>query len=124
MTKKRKKKKTTPKIELTPEEKVVVPDPFALTQDGLDDMGEIISEEDATPELSETPVIDNQQANADVTEPLPPSVPVTCSGCKATVDSSTVTPCLICPRSLVFCPACAKAKTCHKCGKKLDPNED
>ncbi len=59
-------------------------------------------------------------------EPIEPGYPVTCSGCKMIVDSSTVMPCLNpdCKGSLVFCPDCAKAKTCHKCGKKLDPNED
>lgn len=57
-------------------------------------------------------------------EYVEPAHPVTCSGCKAIVDSSTIVPCLLCPKSLVYCPACAKAGTCHKCGKKLDPNED
>ena len=54
-------------------------------------------------------------------EPIEPAHPVICAGCKATVDSSTTRACINpkCPRGLVFCPACAKADTCHKCGKAL-----
>lgn len=81
------------------------------------------------PELSEMPVIEGEQATAlvpetdeskpDLPSPTEPTVSVTCSGCKSVVDSATVIPCLVCPRSLVYCPACAKPGTCHKCGKKL-----
>ncbi len=97
-----------------------------------------------TPELSETPVIEDEQATAPVeeaspetdepkpdlpsptAEPAETAVPVICAGCKMIVDSDTTEACLNpdCKGSLVFCPMCASAKTCHKCGKKLDPNED
>ena len=52
-------------------------------------------------------------------EPIVPAHPVICAGCKMIVDSGTVRACLNCKGSLVFCPACAKADTCHKCGKAL-----
>ena len=70
--------------------------------------------------IDEIPTIPSPEVTKEPA-PVEPAAPVTCSGCKATVDSATVTPCLICPRSLVFCPACAKPGTCHKCGKKLQP---
>lgn len=168
MVKNRKKKKAKPKIELTPKE-------------------EDAPAEEVKPELSETPVVGGEQANApaeptvippllpddkivaeatvdkkDETapkvttpdestiphgnlpksveefptiprpeiekgpEPAEPNNPVTCSGCKVIVDSATVRPCINpgCPKSLVYCPSCAKPGTCHKCGMKLDPDED
>ena len=98
-----------------------------------------VAETDEPPELSETPVIEGEQATAIIEPPpiertdagvqvakLEPTEQVICAGCKRIVDSSTVMPCLNpdCKGSLVFCPMCASAKTCHKCGKKLDPNED
>lgn len=122
----------------------------------------------AEPELSETPVIEGEQATAPVPtakltitpggdspaeplrddeqgtpptkphepmttdipttqrpevikepEPTPISVPVICSGCKATVESSTTRACPHCSGSLVFCLNCAKPGSCHKCGKAL-----
>ncbi len=181
MAKKRKKKKAKPKIELTPEEKAVPVEEV---------------------KLSETPVIDGQQANADVGEPTtpagvltgkdpeqgtvdktteeapkvtPPTVveleklptkikmpaeltnrpptmprsieemptvprpevtkepapvesaePVTCAGCKMIVEADTTEACINpeCKGSLAYCPDCAKAGTCHKCGKNLDPDKD
>ena len=51
--------------------------------------------------------------------PAGPPRPVTCAACKGTYSFDTVTPCLLCKGSLVFCPSCAKAGTCHKCGKDL-----
>jgi hypothetical protein len=94
------------------------------------------------PELTETPVIGGEQATLEIpeltvavtqtpgatsqAEPVEPTTPVTCSGCKAIVDLDKTTPCLNpdCPKSLVFCPACAKPNTCHKCGQKLVPDKD
>jgi len=52
-------------------------------------------------------------------EPIVPSHPVICAGCKATVSSSTTRACINCKGSLVFCPLCATAGSCHKCGKAL-----
>ncbi len=132
MAKKRKKRK--PKIEqVKTESEQTEPMPPPMEELGEAEMSKADLAMVKT-ELSETLIIEDEQPTAPVPETdelkpdLPssaePTVTVTCSGCKGIVDLATVMPCLICPRSLVYCPACAKAKTCHKCGKKLDPTED
>ena len=120
MAKRRKKKK--PKMEQ------VVKEP-PKTEPKPDVLAEPVKE--ATPveevELSETPVIEDEQANAPVeayihipvrSAPTGPLL-VKCAGCKSMVDSATAKLCPTCPKGLVFCPACAKPGSCHKCGKGL-----
>lgn len=51
--------------------------------------------------------------------PSPPSNPVVCMGCKGIYDSSIMKVCS-CKGNPAYCPACAEAGTCHRCGKKLE----
>lgn len=91
--------------------------------------------------LSETPVIGGEQVNAPPRvgaipaikdmpviprpaiakePPIPvPTVPVICMGCKGTYDLDIMRICHKCKGTLAYCPACAEAGTCHRCGKEL-----
>lgn len=130
---KKKRKKAKPKIELTPEEKAV---PVQEAKPVISETPVIGGEQATAPpgpepirpptmsrSIDEIPTTPTPEEIGPATEPKPVelSSPVICAGCKATVDSSTVRACINpeCPRNLVFCPFCAKADTCHKCGKAL-----
>ena len=63
--------------------------------------------------LAKRPVVEKEP------EPVPPSRPVICAGCKATVELSTTKLCPYCKGSLRYCRMCAKPGSCHKCGKTL-----
>jgi len=54
-----------------------------------------------------------------IPEPPNPIVFIACSGCKRMVEPDMTRACPYCPDNRVFCPNCAKAGTCHKCGEAL-----
>ena len=83
----------------------------------------------AIPPISEWPTIERPKIvqkepwRHNASPPPPgPVAPGICAGCKRIVESDTTRACLNpdCKGSLVFCPACAKPGSCHKCGKSLE----
>ncbi len=130
MSKKRK-KKAKPKIEQVKTEPELSETPvIGDKQAGIQPGKEHPETELKTEVPSEKPPIEAEntesKSTVDKSEPVESAAPVICAGCKMIVDSDTTEACLNpdCKGSLVFCPDCAKAGTCHKCGKNLDPNKD
>jgi hypothetical protein len=109
--------------QVTAPAEVIVPKEVPELPSVGDGMKPVIPHGNLPKSVDEFPTIPRPEVESDP-EPAEPDNPITCSGCKAVVDSATVKPCLTCPKSLKYCPACAKAGTCHRCGQKLDPDED
>lgn len=142
MAKKRKKKKAKPKIEQVKTEpelsetpvikdgQATAPIPKATIDvtimPGAESQAEPVPETDESkPDLpsprmprsiNDIPVTKRPKVEPEP-EPIEPTTPAICAGCKATIESGTMRHCPRC--NLYFCPTCAGPGSCHKCGKAL-----